>query len=180
MSRPELGNILNILQQTSQPLSQLKSKISNWSDLALVPFTTTSPPNAITTETTSLFTAVIRFFGGAEPDQRSDIFVCELRGKIIEWQSHISVRTLSSHFHYLNGPIMWELKLLRYTSLFYTQLSLCPPLPPPCHWFLQTRPELRPMKAREAFCLIMIVLSLSRPAAVFEHGPLMYSFLRQH
>ena len=100
-------------------------------------------------------------------DQRSDIFVCELGGKIIEWQSHISVRTLNSHFHYLNGPIMWELKLLRYTSLCFTKLS--------------SLSLISPMNAMDVFCLIMIVLS-SQPQQppVFEHGPLMYSFLRQH
>ena len=90
-------------------------------------------------------------------DQRSDIFVWEPRGKLIEWQSHISVRTLSSHFHYLNGPIMWELELLRYTSLFYTQLSPCPATD-------FSRPDLRPMNAMEAFCLIMIVLTLASPS----------------
>ena len=44
-----------------------------------------------------------------------------------------------------------------------------------------SRPDMGPMNAMDVFCLIMIVLS-SQPQQppVFEHGPLMYSFLRQH
>ena len=176
MSRPELGNILNILQQT--PSSQSTEK---W-NIKFIRLGSTSVgiwhkmvPSQQKLPTYSFPGAVIRFFWVDLSDQRSDIFVCDLRGKIIEWQSHISVRTLSSHFHYLNGPIMGELKLLRYTSLFYTQLSSVLPLPliSPDQTWDQWMPSL------DVFCLIMIVLTSSLPC-LFEHGPLMYSFLRQH
>ena len=105
----------------------------------MVPFTTNQSPQNRNHQPCHGF---YRTFLLKPSDQRSDIFVCELGGRIIEWQSHISVRTLTSHFHYLNGPIMGELKLLRYTSLFYTQLS--PLTLSVClsyQRFLQTRPE---------------------------------------